>query len=90
MRVLAFRNCLIEIILRREALKDENCREAGSNLRKKYFFEITRERVKKANGIIYKALRENQRKQNGGLQYAAGKATYIESRASPSARTDAR
>jgi hypothetical protein len=71
MRVLAFRNCLIEIILRREALKDENCREAGSNLRKKYFFEITRERVKKANGIIYKALRENQRKQNGGLQYAA-------------------
>lgn len=38
---------------------------------KKYAFEDTCERVKKANEIIYKALRENQRKQNDGLQYAA-------------------
>ena len=38
---------------------------------KRYSFENTSERVQKANGIIYKALRENQIKQNDGLQYAA-------------------
>lgn len=38
---------------------------------KRYSFENTSERVKKANGIVYKALRENQRKQDDSLQYAA-------------------
>lgn len=38
---------------------------------KKYSFENTSERVKKANRNIYKALKECQKRQNDGLQYAA-------------------